>query len=338
MTPQTIKEFRRLRDDFERQASRYSGLKFSVIVLTPGMQARKFEKPNHMITLWQYMGRIGEGGPSPDLAVNDWGMPASKVTAVGLLEGADTEVFMRMAIRGGTLLPDSVQRDLLADLRTAFDEPGPGKPLHVTNGNPLATWLTFLISSMWRNQRNRLRGGTLAVDPFAASLSAIDYLLDDATGAPMPVPGGGRRFDVALSFPGERRDYVAQVATGLRARLAVFYDHFFTAELARPNLDTYLQEIYHRESDLLVVFLSADYERKEWCGLEWRAIRDLIKQREDRRIMLLRFDDADISGLFPIDGYVDLRSRTPEDTVTLVVERLERLREEDGRVAEVRPE
>lgn len=134
-----------------------------------------------------------------------------------------------------------------------------------------------------------------------------------------------KRFQVALSFPGEQRTYVAEVAQFLANALgqeAVFYDDWYKHELARPNLDTYLQDIYHNRSQLLVPFLCAHYEQKEWCGLEWRAIRDLLKQRQDEDIMPLRFDDTHIPGLFGIDGYLDLKKLTPEQTAELIVKRL----------------
>src|SRR5688572_29682392 len=117
----------------------------------------------------------------------------------------------------------------------------------------------------------------------------------------------GKRFRVALSFPGERRDFVSQVADYLAAvigREAVLYDKYHEAEFALPNLDTYLQQLYHDESELTAVFLCADYDRKQWCGLEWRAIRDLIKQRLDDAVMPLRFDNTEIPGFFSIDGYI----------------------------------
>lgn len=132
------------------------------------------------------------------------------------------------------------------------------------------------------------------------------------------------RFRVALSFPGEKRDYVAAVALEVKKRLgrdAVFYDKDFTAQLARPNLDTLLQRIYLSNSDLVVVFLCAEYESKEWCGLEWRAIRNIIKNKNDHAIMFMRFDHADVSGAFSIDGYVDLDEYTPLEAARMVVER-----------------
>ncbi|MFN0149618.1 MAG: TIR domain-containing protein [bacterium] len=133
------------------------------------------------------------------------------------------------------------------------------------------------------------------------------------------------RFKVALSFPGEKRAYVAEVAAEVKKRLGrgtVFYDKDFTAQLARPNLDTLLQRIYLNNSDLVVVFLCAEYERKDWCGLEWRAIRNIIKNKNDHAIMFMRFDEADVSGTFSIDGHVSLEEHTPLESARLIVERV----------------
>jgi hypothetical protein len=133
------------------------------------------------------------------------------------------------------------------------------------------------------------------------------------------------RFKVALSFPGERRRYVSAVAAELKRRLprgSVFYDKDFMAQLARPNLDTLLQKIYLENSDLIVVFLSAEYDQKQWCGLEWRAIRELIKKKSDHAIMLMRFDQGTIQGSLSIDGYVDLEEYTPIEAAQMIVERV----------------
>lgn len=133
------------------------------------------------------------------------------------------------------------------------------------------------------------------------------------------------RFKIALSFPGEYRDFVEQVASRLAdavGRDQVLYDRYYEAEFARPNLDTYLQRLYHDESELIAVFLCADYERKEWCGLEWRAIRTLIMKRQSSTVMPLRFDNTEIPGLFSIDGYVWIDKRTPEQIADLILQRM----------------
>ncbi len=141
------------------------------------------------------------------------------------------------------------------------------------------------------------------------------------------------QFKVALSFPGEHREYVAEVAKELRRRLppgAVFYDKDFSSQLARPNLDTLLQRIYLENSDLVVVFLSADYQKKKWCGIEWRAIRQFLMNRADTSLMFMRFDDASVEGSFETDGYIDLRHHTPQEAAEFVIERI--------RLNEQRPE
>ena len=72
-----------------------------------------------------------------------------------------------------------------------------------------------------------------------------------------------------------------------------------------------------------MLFIDADYERKEWCGLEWRAVRDLLKRGQLAAIMLVRFDTTEIPGLFSTDGYVSVGDRTPEEIARLILQRLE---------------
>lgn len=133
------------------------------------------------------------------------------------------------------------------------------------------------------------------------------------------------RFHVALSYPGEHRDYVEKVAHALSNTLThdkVFYDRNYEAELSRPNLDTYLLQIYHEQSDLVVVFLSREYDKKDWCRLEFRAIRDLIKRRRDDEIMFVRVAEGDVAGVLGIDGFVDARNRPASEVASLICKRL----------------
>jgi hypothetical protein len=79
-------------------------------------------------------------------------------------------------------------------------------------------------------------------------------------------------FEVSLSFPGEVRSYVESVAEHLESILGphtYFYDVNYTGQLARPNLDTLLQDIYRKRSKLVVVFLCQKYSEKDWCGIEF---------------------------------------------------------------------
>ena len=135
-----------------------------------------------------------------------------------------------------------------------------------------------------------------------------------------------RRFAVAVSFPGEHRKLVIDTVNCLASELGkrnIFYDDWYTAQLARINLDTKLQKIYHDQSDLIVVFICGKFQEKDWCGLEFRAIRDLIKQKKDEKIMLVRIDDGNVEGIFGIDGYIDAREKTPSELAKLILTRVD---------------
>ncbi|RWK76783.1 TIR domain-containing protein [Mesorhizobium sp.] len=132
-------------------------------------------------------------------------------------------------------------------------------------------------------------------------------------------------FDVGLSFPGEVRALVEQVARELEARIgphAYFYDNNYVSQLARPSLDTLLQDIYRNRSKLIVVFIGSDYQRKDWCGVEFRAIRDIIMERDHQRIMFVRVDDGTVDGVFKTDGYLDARRFDPARIAEFICERL----------------
>jgi tetratricopeptide (TPR) repeat protein len=145
-------------------------------------------------------------------------------------------------------------------------------------------------------------------------------------------PKGGAaesRFLVALSFPGEKRDFVGSVADHLSATIGpdrVFYDRDYEADLARPNLDTYLQEIYKNQSALVVPFFCQDYEKKKWCNVEWRSIRVALRARtNDEKLMVMRFDNTPIPGFLELDGYVDIGNRSPEAIADLILQRLKNM-------------
>ncbi len=136
-----------------------------------------------------------------------------------------------------------------------------------------------------------------------------------------------KRFLVALSFAGEHREFVSLVAAQLAGELGrdrVLYDRFYVAEFARPNLDTYLQNLYQNESQLVVVFLSREYETKDWCGLEWRVVRSLINTKSEESVMLIRLSEFEVSGLSQFDGYVDAVGQSPHAIASLILERLGR--------------
>ena len=105
-------------------------------------------------------------------------------------------------------------------------------------------------------------------------------------------------------------------------QLLNFYDNNYKGQLARPSLDILLQDIYRNRSRLIVAFLSENYKEKEWCGIEFRAIREIIKEREHERVMFVKMDEGKVEGVFSTDGYIDGRTHSPTEVAEFIRERV----------------
>lgn len=134
-----------------------------------------------------------------------------------------------------------------------------------------------------------------------------------------------KRFRVAISFAGEKRHFVKELAEILAFRLgreSILYDKFLEAELARSDLASYLPKLYKDETELIVVIFCGNYPNKEWCGLEWRAIYSLVKKKADHTIMLMRFDRVEPEDLHDLAGFIELDELSPVQAARHILERL----------------
>ncbi|WP_348772768.1 TIR domain-containing protein [Pseudoalteromonas sp. MMG005] len=334
------KEIERLISAFEREADKFHDIKFSTFYITQetASEFRKFESPNHTIMLWQYYGNLDNTDDIEqlyqDMKNSDfkWGLKGAEFSTFAVVEGETCNLFARMAKRAGGVF-NAKEADLIkSKLSEEFEKAntaGKVKPVMATNNNELAIWLNYLLYYISKVTPEKVRATRIEPDPFTLSLLALEDLYEnpkvDKVDKSMKKVED-INFKVALSFPGEKRKYVAKVADQLRSALGndqVFYDFDYQSQLAKPDLDTLLQNIYRNNSDLVVVFLCKEYTEKEWCGLEWRSIRDIIKSKDNDRIMFIRFDDADVSGVLSIDGYLDANIFSEEKIASFIQERIE---------------
>lgn len=134
-----------------------------------------------------------------------------------------------------------------------------------------------------------------------------------------------KRFRIAFSFAGEKRDFVRQVADLLAARFGpdkILYDKYHEAEFAVFDLGIKLPKLYGEQSDLIVPVLCPDYDAKRWTGWEWVHIYGLLTKADGHRVMPSRFGYANADGLSPASGFIELEDKTPEAFATLILERL----------------
>ncbi|MER7556789.1 TIR domain-containing protein [Nocardioides sp. NPDC126508] len=116
------------------------------------------------------------------------------------------------------------------------------------------------------------------------------------------------KFDIAVSFAGENRDYVERVVRGLDAdAVTVFYDGDYKAEIWGENLVDYLTEVYQHQARYVVVFVSAGYADKMWTNLERKSALARALAQRGPYVLPVRLDDAELSGLLPTVAYLDAR-------------------------------
>lgn len=335
-------ELKRLIQAFETEAGRFYPLTLSLLYATQeGLSFnRPIEQPNHAVMLWQYYGAIQSKRRTVGLAKNledsdlKWGIRGAERSCFGLLEGDGCELFVRMAQRAGAIFDENevnsfksrvVQEIVDAELKRHAS----AKPIAVSNDNPLALWLNYLLFHLSLTNPGRERAQRIDPDPFTLSLLALERMYSERSIGKVDRSArslSALRFKVAMSFPGERRQYVSATVAALRPHLppdSIFYDYDYQAQLAKPNLDVLLQDIYRNKADLIVIFLCEEYGAKQWCGLEWRAIRELINQKDDDQIMFVRFDDSPIEGVLSLDGYIDARVHSPQKLAEFILQRIE---------------
>ena len=77
------------------------------------------------------------------------------------------------------------------------------------------------------------------------------------------------KYDVALSFAGEDREYVNKVAQILKDNnINVFYDRFEEIDLWGKDLGIHFDYVYRRQSKYFIPFILKFYKEKIWTNYE----------------------------------------------------------------------
>jgi hypothetical protein len=131
------------------------------------------------------------------------------------------------------------------------------------------------------------------------------------------------KYDIALSFAGEDRSYVEQVATQLeQLGVKVFYDEFEQHNLWGKNLFVHLSDIYSKEAKYTIMFISKHYKKKKWTNLERESMQERAFNEAEEYILPVRFDDTKIPGLKETTGYIDLNKTSHQQLVKLIISKL----------------
>lgn len=135
-------------------------------------------------------------------------------------------------------------------------------------------------------------------------------------------------YEIVLSFAGEQRHYVREVAEHLKANaVAVFFDEYEEATMWGKHLTEHLATVYGGTARYCVMFISKDYAEKVWTTHERRVAFAKAVTEKKEYVLPARFDDTVIPGLSPDVHYVSLEHKTPTELADLILRKLGRLRQ-----------
>ena len=132
-------------------------------------------------------------------------------------------------------------------------------------------------------------------------------------------------YEVVLSFAGEDRAYVNEVAETLKSHnVSLFYDVDEEATLWGKDLVEHLHKVYSGSARYCVMFISSSYAEKVWPTHERRSAFERALEAKEEYILPARFDDTVLPGLRKTVHYIDLRKKTAEEFAGLILKKLGR--------------
>ena len=133
-------------------------------------------------------------------------------------------------------------------------------------------------------------------------------------------------YDVVLSFAGEDRTYVEEVANQLLYKeIRVFYDKFETVDNWGKDLYIHFDDIYRKKAKYCVIFISNNYANKVWTNHERQSAQARAFKEQEEYILPVRFDKTEIPGIIPTIGYINGNEFSPEDLAEMIVKKIEKL-------------
>jgi hypothetical protein len=132
-------------------------------------------------------------------------------------------------------------------------------------------------------------------------------------------------YDVCLSFAGEDRAYVEQVAEALAARgVRVFYDVYERVDLWGKDLYVHLADVYQNRARYCVLFASRHYAKKVWTSHERQNAQARAIREAKEYILPARLDTTEVPGLPDTVGFVSLKNTSPVDLAEMIVTKVGR--------------
>lgn len=134
------------------------------------------------------------------------------------------------------------------------------------------------------------------------------------------------QYDIALSFAGEQREFVNEVANHLESMgLKVFYDKYEVEKLWGKDLYQYLNDLYKNRCKYCIVFVSKEYAKKLWTKHELKSAQERAFKENREYILPIRFDNTDLPGLNTTIGHLSTDQFKPLDIAKIAKKKVREL-------------
>ena len=134
------------------------------------------------------------------------------------------------------------------------------------------------------------------------------------------------KYDIALSFAGEQRAYVEELALYLKKNnISVFYDYFEQVNLWGKDLTEKLEQIDATEARYCVIFISEEYAKKGWtCHERAAAAQRMLECRTKSidYILPVKFDETKIPAIFNTVGCINAKDYSPLQVGEMLIQKI----------------
>ena len=134
----------------------------------------------------------------------------------------------------------------------------------------------------------------------------------------------GWKYQVALSFAGEQREYVDKVARHLESlSIDVFYDGFEKVNLWGKSGAEVFHSVFESQSAYVVMFISKAYVEKDWPNHERRSALSRMVREQREYLLPVRFDATQCPGLPEDTLYIKADEYDPAGLAAMIAEKVQ---------------
>jgi hypothetical protein len=127
-------------------------------------------------------------------------------------------------------------------------------------------------------------------------------------------------YDLAMSFAGEDRELARALATEIKKYgVRVFLDEDEQQKLWGVDNAEFFTDLFLKKAEFCLMLVSEHYARKPWTTLERRAALAKAMTERSAYVLPIRLDDTELRGLLPTMGYQDIRTKSVDEIVDLVL-------------------